>query len=277
MSLRQYGLRKGRSASDLLLLLSKSWQDSLDSGRPSLVIALDIAGAFDCVWHKGLLAKLEQLGITGHLLALFSSYLHSRSLRVVVNGSTSATYPVEASVPQGSVLGHILWNIYFNDLLQGLPVGSVYADDCTVSHIYTREETANVIDAANRQLGDITTWGRRWQVQFAAKKTQAMVISRSREDSTLLEEKLKFRDDTLAIKDSINILGVEVDTRLSFDRHLETVARRASLRVTLLRQVRNLLDADGLIRLYKAQVRPVIEYSPLTWMSSAQCHLSLLD
>ncbi|KAG0719442.1 hypothetical protein GWK47_050436 [Chionoecetes opilio] len=114
-----------------------------------------------------------------------------------------------------------------------------------------KEETANVIDATNRQLGDITAWGRRWQVKFAAEKTQAMVISRSREDPRLLERKLKFGDDTLAIKNSINILGVDVDSRLRFDRHLETVARRASLRVTLLRRARHLLDADGLMRLYK--------------------------
>ncbi|KAG0714527.1 Retrovirus-related Pol polyprotein from type-1 retrotransposable element R1 2 [Chionoecetes opilio] len=175
-------------------------------------------------------------------------------------------------------LGPILWNVYFNDLLQKAPLWlSAYADDCTVSHSYTKEETANVIDDANRQLGDITAWGRRWQVQFAAEKNQAMVISRSRENSRLLEGKLKFGDDTLAIEDSINILGVKVDSRLSFDRHLETVARRVSLKVTLLRRVRHLLNADGLMRLYKAQVRPVMEYSPLTWMSSAQCHLSLLD
>ncbi|KAG0719251.1 hypothetical protein GWK47_007326 [Chionoecetes opilio] len=96
------------------------------------------------------------------------------------------------------------------------------------------------------------------------RKTQAMVISRSREDPRLLEGKLKFGDDTRAIKNSINIPGVEVDSKLRFDRHLETVARRASLRVTLLRRVRHLLDADGLMRLYKAQVRPVMEYSPLT-------------
>ncbi|KAG0719571.1 hypothetical protein GWK47_050170 [Chionoecetes opilio] len=104
-----------------------------------------------------------------------------------------------------------------------------------------------------------------------------MVISRSREDARLLEGNLKFGDDTLAIKGSINILGMEVDSRISFDRHLETVVRRASLRLTLLRRVRHLLDADGFLRLYKAQVRSVMDYSPLTWMSSAQCHLSLLD
>ncbi|KAG0717235.1 hypothetical protein GWK47_054864 [Chionoecetes opilio] len=133
-------------------------------------------------------------------------------------------------------------------------------------------------DATNGQLGDITAWGRRWQVKFAAEKTQAMVISHSREDARLLEGKLKFGDiKDCAIKDSINILGVEVDSRLSFYRHLETVARRSSLRVTQLRRVRHLLDVDGLMRLYMAQVRPVMEYSPLTWMNSTQCHLSLLD
>ena len=277
ISPRQHGFRKGRSASDLLLLLTKAWHDALDAGRPSLVIALDIAGAFDKVWHKGLLAKLQQLGVTGQLLDLFSSYLQGRSLKVVVSGCTSAAHPVEASVPQGSILGPILWNVYFNDLLQSLSLVSAYADDATLSHSYDRQEAVNVIDAANRHLGDIMAWGKRWQVKFAAEKTQALVISRSQEDARLMEGKLKFGEDTLAIKDSVNILGVEIDSKLSFHRHLESVARKASLRVTLLRRMRHLLDAKGLMTLYKAQVRPIMEYSPLAWLSSAQLHLSLLD
>ena len=277
ISQRQYGFRQGRSASDLLLLLTEAWHAALDSGRPSLVIALDIAGAFDCVWHGGLLAKLEQLGIEGKLLQLFSSYIHGRSLKVVVNGCESATYPVGASVPQGSVLGPILWNIFFNDLLHSHPAASAYADDCTLSRSYTRDEAATVIDDTNRQLGDILAWGDRWQVKFAAEKTQAIVISRSKEDARRMEGRLKFGNDTLTVQDSVNILGVEVDSQLSFARHLESVARKASLRVTLLRRVQHLLDADGLLTLYKAQVRPIMEYCPLAWMSSAQGHLSLLD
>ncbi|MPC99085.1 hypothetical protein E2C01_094480 [Portunus trituberculatus] len=113
-------------------------------------------------------------------------------------------------------------------------------------------------------------WGKQWQVKFAAEKTQALVISRSREDVRLIESQLKFGEDTFAIKDSINILGMEVDSKLSFDRHLESMARKASLRVTLLRRVRYLLDAKGLMTLY-------MEYNPLSWMCSAQSHLSLLD
>ena len=87
----------------------------------SLVISLDITEAFDYVWHEGLTAKLEQMGITGDLLHLHSSYLSGRSLRVAVNGCTSASLPVKASVPQGSVLRPILWNVYFNDPLQSAP------------------------------------------------------------------------------------------------------------------------------------------------------------
>ncbi|KAG0721592.1 hypothetical protein GWK47_046184 [Chionoecetes opilio] len=97
-----------------------------------------------------------------------------------------------------------------------------------------REETGERDRFHQPSTCDITAWGKGGgKSSFAAPETQAMVISRLSEDPRLLEGKLKFGDDTLAIKDSINILGVKVDSRLRFDRHLETVGRRASLRVTL--------------------------------------------
>lgn len=92
----------------MFLLIAKSWHNAFDSGRPSLAIALDIAEASDHKWHWGFLAKLEQLGITGRLLEVFSSILQGGSLRVVVSGSTLAIYLTEESLPQGSVLDPIL-------------------------------------------------------------------------------------------------------------------------------------------------------------------------
>ena len=115
---RQFGFRSKRSVSDLLLQLTTKWQKSLENGTDTCVIALDIAGAFDKVWHKGLIAKLKSFGISGDLLLLLQDYLQGRTLQVVVNGSTSSEYPIEASVPQGSVLGPLLWNIYLNVILQ---------------------------------------------------------------------------------------------------------------------------------------------------------------
>ena len=111
---------------------------------------------------------------------------------------------------------------------------------------------------------------------FAA-KTQAIPIICLREDARLLAGQLRFGEDTLAIQDSINVLDVEVNSKLSFDRHLESVAYKASLRVKLLRRVKHQLDIDGLKKLYKAQMRLIMEYSPLTWMDITQSHLFLLN
>ena len=113
LSHQQHGFKPGRSTSDLLLLLSKGWQDALDEGLDTLVVALDIAGAFDRVWHGGLMEKLRAKGIQGSLLSLLGNYLNDRTLKVVVNGQSSRPLPIKASVPQGSVLGPILWNIIY--------------------------------------------------------------------------------------------------------------------------------------------------------------------
>uniref|UniRef100_A0A0P4VU58 Reverse transcriptase domain-containing protein n=1 Tax=Scylla olivacea TaxID=85551 RepID=A0A0P4VU58_SCYOL len=168
----------------------------------------------------------------------------------MVSGCTSErVHPMEAFVPQGSILDLILWNVHFNSLLQSLTLVSAFADDATLSHSYSREEAVNVIDTTNHHLCDILVWSRRWQVKYLPKRPRPWSSPCSREDARVMEGQLKFGEDILAIKDSINFLGVEVDSRLSFNRHLESVARKASLRVTLLRRVRHLLDAKGLMTL----------------------------
>ena len=277
LSDQQYGFRSGRSTSDLLMLLSRDWQDSLDNGLDTLVVALDIAGAFDRVWHAGLLEKLRAKGIQGHLLVLMSDYLQGRTLHVVVNGQQSGDLPVGASVPQGSVLGPVLWNLYIDDLLRSLPAISAYADDCTLSLSYPRQDSRRAIDDVNRQLGVIAEWGKRWQVQFAPEKTQAMVISRSLAAPQEVEGEVMFGSITLPLQECIKILGVDLDRELRFDRHLKHVAHQASLRVSALRRVAGLLDKRGIQLLYKAQIRPYLEYGALTWMSSAATHMQRLD
>ena len=223
------------------------------------------------------MAKLEALGIAGNLLHLFGDYLIGRKLKVVVNGQTSTNHPIGASVPQGSVLGPLLWNIFINDLLQGLPSINAYADDCTLSYTYNRDAVGDTVNAINQQLKYISRWGQRWQVRFAPEKTQAMVITRSPNDAILLDKKLKLGQDYIKINNSLSILGVEFDSKLTFENHIKELAHRASIKVTALRRIKHLLDAKGLQTLYKAQVRSHLEYAPLTWMSCPRSHLSLLD
>lgn len=277
LSDRQFGFRHGRSTADLLLLLSKDWQDALEEGLDTLVVALDIAGAFDRVWHAGLLAKLHAKGIQGELLVLLKDYLRDRTLQVVVNGQSSGPSPVLASVPQGSVLGPVLWNIYIDDLLRQLSTVAAYADDCTLSRSYCRLDSRRAVTELNKQLRLVEQWGEMWQVNFAPEKTQAMVISRSLGASHAVAGELCFGGKDLPLQDYIKILGVSVDRSLRFDHHIAAVTRQTSLRVSALRRVANTLDPQGIRTLYKAQIRPCMEYGALSWMSSAAAHMKRLD
>ena len=277
LSDKQFGFRPGRSTADLLLLLSKDWQDALDGGLDSLVVALDIAGAFDRVWHAGLIEKLRAKGIQGDLLVLLKDYLQGRTLQVVINGQTSGPSPVEASVPQGSVLGPILWNIYIDDLLQQLTTVAAYADDCTLSRTYCRPDSQRAVRELNRQLRLVEQWGEMWQVSFAPEKTQAMVISRSPGASQAVSGQLCFGGKSLPLQEHIKILGVTVDRGLRFNHHVTAVARQASLRVSALRRVAGSLNPRGILTLYRAQIRPYLEYGALSWMSSAATHMQRLD
>ena len=277
LSNKQFGFRSLRSTADLLLLLSKEWQDALDIGLDTLVIALDIAGAFDRVWHRGLLAKLSAKGIQGDLLHLIENYLTGRTLRVVIGGQTSQQYPVRASVPQGSVLGPVLWNIFIDDLLEKHPEVAAYADDCTFTTSYSREDSFQEANHVNNKLESIHDWGTIWQVNFASDKTQAMIISRSPAAKAAMRDKLSINNEAIPLQDHISILGIDVDECLRFDKHINKICQQASLKVSALRRIAKYLDPKGLLTLYKAQVRPHLEYASHSWLSSAPTHLSKLD
>ena len=274
---KQYGFRQNRSTSDLLLQLSTSWNKSLDNGKYTYVIALDIAGAFDRVWHKGIVEKLKSMGIDGNLLELVQSYLKDRTLRVVVNGHTSKEYPVEASVPQGSVIGPLLWNVYFNDILHLIPEAYAYADDCTLTFVCDKEDRLATISRINETLKFIVSWGKRWQVTLAPDKTQTMLISRRHESPDDNLPSIKLEEKELILLPTMNILGIEIDSKLSFTSHVKEVANKCARKFACVRRIAHLLDSKGCSMLYNSQVRSLMEYSPLVWSSCPPSYLRLLD
>jgi len=275
LSHKQFGFRKERSTGDLLLKMSSSWNKSLDRREDSYVVALDIAGAFDRVWHAGLISKIKSLGIDGNLLKLISNYLEDRAFHVVVNGCTSNEYQIKASVPQGSVLGPLFWNIYFDDILHLIPEACAYADDCTLNFICHNDDHHTTIKYINETLKSIISWGKKWQVTLAPDKTQLMVISRRPRPPNLPNIKLDGKE--LDYKSSINILGIQFDQKLSFTEHVKEVAARTARKFACLRRVARFLDDKGCTALYNSQIRSLMEYSPLVWSSCPPTYLHLLD
>ena len=277
ISNRQFGFRSNRSTNDILLGMSTAWQQSLDKGRDTFVVALDIAGAFDRVWHSGLTTKLRSVGVNGQLLHLLHDYLQDRSFRVVVNGHTSQDRPIGAGVPQGSVLGPLLWNVFINDLLHLIPEADAYADDCTLTFPCDSTDHRATVTLINHVLQTITAWGLRWQVQLAHDKTQVMLVSRRRSPPPIPIPPILLEGKVLSLKQSVSVLGVDVDNTLSFTSHVRKTAAKAAGRLSCVRRVSHLLDARGVSNLYAAQVRSVMEYAPLTWSSCPPSYLGLLD
>ena len=139
-------------------------------------VFLDISSAFDKVWHKGLLAKLEQNGISQTVLALFNSYLTNRKQCVVVDGVKSPFVDIKAGVPQGSRLGPLLFIIYINDIVDNLESDIlIFADDCSLlaSGLHPDE----TVEQLNRDLIKISAWADRWKVTFNAGKTKDIIFS----------------------------------------------------------------------------------------------------
>ena len=142
-----------------------------------LAVFCDISKAFDRVWHKGLLHKLRGIGCSEQVLKWFTSYHSVRRQRVVLNGQISDWAPVEAGVPQGSILGPLLFLISINDIAQrtGCSI-RLFADDTSLYIIVEcPDQAARILNAVLRA---ISAWPVDWLVEFHAKKTMAMTLSR---------------------------------------------------------------------------------------------------
>ena len=205
----QYGFRSSRSTADLLKVVSDRIARAFNRYGATRAVALDLSEAFHRVWHAGLFHKLKSYGISGQIFGLISSFLSNRWLWVVLDGKSSQEYLVNASVPQGSILGPTLFLLYIND-----PPGDVicniaiYADDTTLyskcdqaSDLWQQLELASELESDPQ---DTVDWGRKWLVDFNAGKTQLVSFDRSKNIGAI---DVKMDGSVLVEKTSLKMLG----------------------------------------------------------------------
>ena len=187
ISPKQSGFRPGDSCINQLLSITHDIFTSFDNGLEVRGAFLDISGAFDKVWHDGLIYSLKQNGIKDKLLCLLTDFLKNRQQRVVLNGQFSSWTKVNAGVPRGSILGPSLFLIYINDLSNGFQSNpKLFADDTSL--FSTIQDITSSIVSLNNGLTKISKWAVQFKMNFnpdPSKQAQELLISRKRKFQTI--------------------------------------------------------------------------------------------
>ena len=275
----QFGFRKGLGTCDALLTITNLVQKALDSGCEVRMIGLDFSAAFDRVNHQALIFKLKHLGIGGPFLSILTEFLTDRLQRVVVDGHYSEWRRVISGVPQGSVLGPLLFILYTHDMWLGLENKLVaYADDATLLAVVPSPNMRSVIsESVNRDLARISAWCKLWGMKMNPSKTQSMIVSRSR---TLQPEHpdLILDNIPITVSDSFKILGVTFDSKFTFESHIRSISSSTAQRLGLLRKSFKIFnDRSVLTKCFNSFILSCFEYCSPIWISAADSHLRILD
>ena len=273
ISEKQAAYLKGDSTVSQLLYIVHNIRQNWTNKKVTQGLFLDVSAAFDKVWHNGLLAKLNQIGVEGTFLNTIGSYLAGRRQVVVVDGVKSEPANVQAGVPQGSRLGPLLFIIYMNDIIENLESDIlIFADDTSL--MATGVDPAETAQQLNRDLEKISFWASKWKVVFNAKKTKDIIFSKKCLNNS---PPLVFGDTYIERVNTHKHLGLILTSSLDFSSQVNEVCLKANRKLSVLRSVK-ILNRQTLDVLYKLTVRSVIDYAfPVYYKSLKQTDIGRLE
>jgi hypothetical protein len=252
----QSGFLPGSSTITQLTEIYDQFCNAVNSGKEIRVVFLDISKAFDRVWHRGLLYKLRRSGITGKLLDWLKDYLAERQQRVIINGDCSDWGNINAGVPQGSVLGPLLFLIFINDISYVVRHCKIrlFADDiCLFMEI--EDPVADAL-AINQDLESLN-------VDFSPPKTKELLISRKK---NMIDHPQLSLDGVIINKvNNHKHLGLTISKDLTWKEHITEITDKANRRLGILRSLKYKLDRLSLERIYMSFIRPLLEYGDIVW------------
>lgn len=271
----QYGFRKKHSTIHPIIHLLNYIAENNDKATkdPTLAIFLDLSKAFDTIPHINLLTKLQHYGIRGVPSAWFKSYLSERKQYMEINSTKSSEQTMECGVPQGSILGPILFILYINDLHKATKLNILsFADDTTV---YTAGRDINeVIQTANTELGNLFQWFCANKMQLNAKKSKFAIFSprQTRLPTRLNEIHINNQSITRignhCEEKSMKFLGVHLDENLTWQAHIDHINKKISQSLFAIYRVKNILPTSALKSLYYALIHSHLNYAIQIWGNS---------
>lgn len=260
LSTRQFGFRKHHSTEQLIQSLLHNWRTELDKPKPCYIAALslDVQKAFDSIDHTLLLKKLTQFSLDDHCIKLIASYLSNRSQIMKVSNSFSNPLCIKTGVPQGSILGPLLFSIMVNDLLSTFPTSFAYADDTIV---YTAAHSPQItVSKASKLITHMASWYDKNNLMLNLGKTSLCIFTNR--DTNLSSYSITISDVAIKNQDHLMVLGVVLDPKLTFHKHIDKAIAKSNSLIYLFTKIRKYLDTDQAALTYKSIIRPVLEYCP---------------
>ena len=254
--------RQGYSCQHVLLKLTDEWRRYLDKNFIVGAVLMDLSKAFDCLPHELLLAKLAAYGFDKNTLHFFHSYLKDRKQAVSINGNLSNFMEILAGVPQGSILGPVLFNVFLNDMMYIFEKTNInnFADDNTLStHANSIEQLVLDLEEDSAKAID---WFKDNHMIANPDKFKAIIIDRneSKEDITL-----QINGDTIKSEKSVELLGITIDNKLTFTLQISILCKSAANQLNSIKRLRRHFDQNIKSRMAKTFVMSQFNYCPLVW------------
>ena len=255
------GFRRGYSAQHCLIHMLEQWNKAMDNKCYAGALLTDLSKAFDCINHELLIAKLEAYGFDKDSLKFILSYLTDRKHRTKLNNSLSPWANIYSGIPQASILGPLLFNIYINGLLlfvNGKNVAN-YADDNTPYAMNFRFDS--LIENVENDASILITWFRDNYLKMNEGKCHLLITNQEEKRVSAIIGK-----ETIENSKSVKLLGITIDNKLSFDTHVSTICKKVNLKLHALARISNLMSTSKLRIIMKSFIESQFGYCPLVWM-----------
>ena len=270
----QYGFRAGRSCEHALLNAQNTLSNSLSKNQVSLLLLIDFSKAFDMVEHDILLKKLHHYGMRGNTYDWIRSYLNNRKQYVSINGVTSTPTEIKYGVPQGSILGPLMFIIYINDIPNIYKIAKfiLYADDANI--IITGNNHIEVWEHLNQLNKFLVQWVNSNGLALNLKKTKYMIFTRKRNINLNLN--VVINNIIIERKTEARFLGVIVDEKLKWTKHIQAIKSKMSKYIGIMYKIKHSIPLKVRLLIYHSFIQSHLNFCSIVWGFSCKSNIDSL-
>jgi len=270
---KQFGFRSNHSTYMAILDLLDTISNSVENNETTIGIFLDLSKEFDTIDHKILLTKLEYYGFRGIVLEWFHSYLSNRKQYVCLNSCKSNMRNILCGVPQGSILGPLLFLLYVNDIVNVSTILKfvLFADDTTIT--YSHKNIDSQYGIINEELKKVSNWFKVNKLSVNATKTNFMLLGTYQKTNCVHDGNIILNDIKLERVKQTKFLGIQIDENLTWKNQIDNISKNISRGIGILYKLKHFVPEKILFSLYCTLILPYINYCILAWGNAAKKYM----